>query len=643
MEFPKILAIAAVWCAISAGPAGSSAASRAPTGTVTVLPDDWVTQGQWPGRYGQRLWVMCGMSGRTDYTGQAYGFARRTPGRGRTLKLTPLPKAIPYRVFIGTHCAEGDGLRAWIHWVTLPLLPPRPGAEEPAKAAEKASPLGMRPWQASDVPKVLINPVTGLRRQADYDDHAEAYRPWFFRQGPHIFVPLEVPDGPHTVSLYFMNKDGDQHVNRFRDYRLIVKEARPEYGKEAGWEDGFDAAPELARARVSDFYSGVYKRFLVIGPRRLVWKVDKGRSLNAILAGIFVDPVHAVAKSLAPEHEGGPEQALDAEVSLLRRELRDLSSLELGGDALRGKLDLIERRAASVLKSAFEWREADLNSYMRDSGARFAQLVSAIQQVIGWKLAAVDDRDSWLELETWYHRLAQLYHDIAQFDLRDHALQRLCQSWARTVHTFAAAREEGDEGSPLEAAARDLRRLYLRLHEFPWLTRATEQAAMRQFCRAISTIADADTAAKYLRHYATERCLSDPLGSETVFHFVEDELFPKTVDEAMRRFTKRELYAAGMAARQQQKHFEAVRRFEEFVKRYPRTAQRWQVTDHLAYHREQASCLMKLRYPDVKDPSAVLPKEEPPKAVFDPLKLEPLPPDPTDLVPPNRFGGWRKH
>ena len=642
MQFPKILAVAAVWCAISAALAGSSPASPEPSGRVTVLPDDWVTQGQWPGRYGQRLWVMCGMSGRTDYIGQAYGFARRAPGRGRTLKLTPLPKAIPYRVFIGAHCAEGDGLRAWIHWVTLPLLPSRPGSGGPSKTAEKASPVGMRPWQGSDVPKVLINPVTGLRRQADYDDHAEAYRPWFFRQGPHIFVQLGVPDGPHTVSLYFMNKDGDQHVNRFRDYRLIVKEARPDYGKEPGWEDGFDAAPELARTRVTDFYSGVYKRFLVIGPRRLVWKVDKGRSLNVILAGIFVDPVHAVAQSLVPEQQDIPEQALDAQVSLLRRALRALNSLELGGDAFGAKLDLVEQRAVSLLKSVLEWRGADLSSYMRDSGAPLAQLVAAIEQVIGWKLEAVDDRESWMEVETWFYRLAQFYHDIAQYDLRDHALQRLCESWARAVHTFAARRGEADNGSPLEAAAKDLRRLYLRLHEFPWLTKATEHAAMRQFCRAISTIADADTAAKYLRHYATERCLCDPLGSETVFHFVEDELFPKTVDKTITRFTKRELYAAGMAARQQQKHFEAVRRFEEFVKRYPRTARRWQVTDHLAYHREQASSLMKLRYPDVKDPSAVLPKEEPPNAVFDPLKLESLPPDPTNLVLPNRFGGWRK-
>ena len=194
---------------------------------VVTLPDDWVTQGQWPGRYGQRFWILCGMSGRWHYTGQAYGFSRRAVRDGHRLVSMPISPPLPYQIFIGTNAAKGDGLRAWIHWPTLPLFPPAESEDQARKPAESVAPTGMRPWNRHDVPKVLINPVTGLRRQADIDDHAEAYQPWLFRQGPHLYVQLEVPDGPHVVAFYFMNKDGDQHVNRIRTSAALPRTVAP--------------------------------------------------------------------------------------------------------------------------------------------------------------------------------------------------------------------------------------------------------------------------------------------------------------------------------------------------------------------------------------------------------------------------------
>jgi hypothetical protein len=53
----------------------------------------------------------------------------------------------------------------------------------------------------------------------------------------------------------------------------------------------FDRKPELAHARASDFYNGVYKRFLVRGPAKLTLQVNRNYSFNTILAGVMLDLV----------------------------------------------------------------------------------------------------------------------------------------------------------------------------------------------------------------------------------------------------------------------------------------------------------------------------------------------------------------
>jgi hypothetical protein len=53
----------------------------------------------------------------------------------------------------------------------------------------------------------------------------------------------------------------------------------------------FDRKPELALARASDFYGGVYKRFLVRGPAKLTVQVNRNYSFNTILAGVMLDLV----------------------------------------------------------------------------------------------------------------------------------------------------------------------------------------------------------------------------------------------------------------------------------------------------------------------------------------------------------------
>ncbi len=100
----------------------------------------------------------------------------------------PLPEAIPQ---IGIHYKNPDSIRRWIHWIK------------------------------TDKHRTLYNPDLGYRRQAEWDDHGEAYPMTF--EGPDLWVSLEVPEGTWRVSSYFFNKDGHTGSNRARNYELELR------------------------------------------------------------------------------------------------------------------------------------------------------------------------------------------------------------------------------------------------------------------------------------------------------------------------------------------------------------------------------------------------------------------------------------
>ncbi len=53
----------------------------------------------------------------------------------------------------------------------------------------------------------------------------------------------------------------------------------------------FDQKPELAHARIQDFWGGVYKRFLVRGPTKLTVQINRNDSFNTMLSGVMLDLV----------------------------------------------------------------------------------------------------------------------------------------------------------------------------------------------------------------------------------------------------------------------------------------------------------------------------------------------------------------
>lgn len=204
-----------------------------PVGGGAYLGEDWATQGDWVGRYGIRYAVLCADAAPldqyvlSDFSYQVAGYS-------------------------GPHHAPGDGMRSWCHWVK------------------------------TDDPRVLWDPLTGYRREAEWDDHGETYSSTF--QGPDVWATVSVPAGLHRLSLYLMNKDGHEADNSQRDYLVELKAW-------LGDGSGLDTQPALATARAHDFWGGVYERFLVRGPGRFAVKVGRNYSKNATLQSVFLDKV----------------------------------------------------------------------------------------------------------------------------------------------------------------------------------------------------------------------------------------------------------------------------------------------------------------------------------------------------------------
>ncbi len=147
-----------------------------------------------------------------------------------------------------------------------------PKPDDPARAW-----LSYRPSRGDG--RVLWHPVEKRRIASSWDDHGEVYK---LGAGPDLHVHLSVPAGLFMLSLYFFEIDWIQ----YRDYDINVF-----------CEDG--GKPVLAaKTVVHDFFDGIYKRFAVSGPTRLRIVIKRKISPNAVLSGVFLDPIGADRETL---------------------------------------------------------------------------------------------------------------------------------------------------------------------------------------------------------------------------------------------------------------------------------------------------------------------------------------------------------
>lgn len=125
------------------------------------------------------------------------------------------------------------------------------------------------PSEAHD--SFLRDPLTGSRRAANWDDRGEAY---VRGSGPDLWLDVSIPRGEHRLSLYFVNDSNYYEPDRV--YVVSVYRAGGSY--QTGTE-------------VRHFVNGVYQQFAVSGPADLQVRIERGLSLNVLLAGIFLDPL----------------------------------------------------------------------------------------------------------------------------------------------------------------------------------------------------------------------------------------------------------------------------------------------------------------------------------------------------------------
>jgi len=218
---------------------------------VVALDDDWLTEGDWLGRYGRYWACLNAICSPQDYQ---WGAGWET---------------VSYLSQIGPHAAADDGLRYWVQW--LYTQDPRVLEMPPT-------------YLDSRVKKGLTTPDNN-RREAEQDDHGEAYPQSM--EGPNVYTTLRIPSGLFTLSLYDVNYNGHGGNLRNRDYRVSI---RPHPGASALDDiSSFNQQPELAHERIQSFYGGVWKRFLVQGPQALTIEINRNNSFNAILPAVMLD------------------------------------------------------------------------------------------------------------------------------------------------------------------------------------------------------------------------------------------------------------------------------------------------------------------------------------------------------------------
>ncbi len=229
---PTVAALKALQASVPA------AAPLLKPGEAAYLGDDWQTQGDWVGHYGRQYALLFGLN---------------SPGSSVEASEA------------GYEADDGIG-------------PHHKSPNSPYTFIAKAS---------TPERRFLYSPSLGLRRDCEVNDGSwQGGKYPLTYEGPDLWITFTVPAGPHRAAFYFVNNDGHQAPYRRRNYRLEMK-------ADGGTLADEDKAPALASARVTDFYQGVYKQFLVMGPGTFHLKVGRANSECTKMQAVFLDRLTA--------------------------------------------------------------------------------------------------------------------------------------------------------------------------------------------------------------------------------------------------------------------------------------------------------------------------------------------------------------
>jgi Two component regulator propeller len=211
---------------------------------LVSLDDDWLTQGEWIGRYGRYWCAISSIAPRTDESAYDYIW-----GAG--------PEPVKYKCWIGPHHGPGDSIRYFVG----------------ALYSDQQREIEIPPvYMDSRVSHGYTTPKRN-RRDATWDDHGEVYPHTF--EGPDIYCSVEIPSGLFVLSFYEVNYGGHKGENSLRDFPIS-----------ATLESDSTVS---ASTRATNFWNGVYKRFLVRGPDKVTVKLARNYSVDTTVAGVFLD------------------------------------------------------------------------------------------------------------------------------------------------------------------------------------------------------------------------------------------------------------------------------------------------------------------------------------------------------------------
>jgi len=225
---------------------------------LVYLGTDTGTKGNWPARYGDEAFVLCGMA-----SPRSIGGGRRTP----VLPITDRPGK------------AGGVTLAWAGSETALVVSIGTGTPEEMSR-------GAYPQMETDDERALVNPVWGTRTHSHWDDRGEVHP--YDNAGPDLLVSVDVPAGAWIMSFYFA--DWDYDPNAPYPARLPVTVADARSGAKVEFE-------------VSDFAGGVYHSVAVQGPMKANVRIRKGYSLCATLNGLFLDPIALPPPAVMPPPE----------------------------------------------------------------------------------------------------------------------------------------------------------------------------------------------------------------------------------------------------------------------------------------------------------------------------------------------------
>jgi hypothetical protein len=217
---------------------------------VAALQDDWRTRGDWLGRYGRYWACLTAMQGSDYFWGAGFD-------------------PVEFTAYIGPHHTPGDSIRYHVTWLY---------SDDPRV-------LEIPPvYLDSRLVKSLTTPEKG-RRQAEHDDHGEAYASPYY-DGPHVFYDIAFPPGVFILSVYDMNKEEHNLRCPYRDFPVIVHPGPSQIQVQQGL---LPSDPAIILGRINHFWEGKYTRILVRGPSSITLEINRNYSFDAIVAGIMID------------------------------------------------------------------------------------------------------------------------------------------------------------------------------------------------------------------------------------------------------------------------------------------------------------------------------------------------------------------